>query len=191
MSTNSILRTLKNNDSKNFTQEIIIRQETPRDYQEVYDLVMAAFATADFSDGTEADYLNDIRTKDTFIPELSLVAQTSSNKLVGQIVLYRTLIQTENGDVETLVLSPISVHPDYFRQGIARAMVERASQLAAGMGFTSIFLCGDPIVYRRLGFVPSYSFGIQHIKDPKAEWCMGLKLVPHALSDIFGTINIV
>jgi|GEM_PF-2904033 len=51
---------------------MIIRQETPQDYDEVYSLVERAFATVEGSDATEADYLNSIRTKSTFIPELSL-----------------------------------------------------------------------------------------------------------------------
>lgn len=43
---------------------IIIRQERPADYEEIYALVKEAFATADFSDGTEADYLNEVRFSD-------------------------------------------------------------------------------------------------------------------------------
>jgi len=176
---------------KDFVQGIIIRQERPADYEEIYALVKDAFATADFSDGTEADYLNEVRIKDTFIPELSLVAEATAGKLIGQIVLYRTWIKTDNGALETLVLSPISVHPEYFRQGISRALVNRASQIAVHMGFASVFLCGDPVVYRKLGFVPSYSLNIYHVDDPKAEWCMGRELIPDALTGISGTINIV
>ena len=51
-----------------------IRRENPADYDEVYQLVKTAFAASPDSDGTEQDYLNEIRKKDAFIPELSLVA---------------------------------------------------------------------------------------------------------------------
>ena len=46
--------------------ELIIREETPSDYDEVYAMVKKAFATADHSDGTEQDYLNAVRKKDEF-----------------------------------------------------------------------------------------------------------------------------
>ena len=169
-----------------------IRQECPGDYPEVYELVKAAFATVPYADGDEQDYLNKLREKDVFIPQLSLVAQMA-DKLVGQIVLYEMEIATPGGAVTQLVLSPVSVHPDYFRQGIARAMMERAFDIARALGYTAVFLCGDPEIYRRLGFVPSCMFGIYHVddKDMNADWCMARELVPGALEDITGTIDIL
>ena len=170
---------------------MIIRQECPSDYDEVYRLVRRSFATAAHSDGTEADYLNEVRKKDAFIPELSLVAELDS-KIIGQVVLYKTDITTSGGTITELVLSPICVHPDYFRQGIARAMVEQALRLAKNMGYTAVFLCGEPEIYRRFGFVPSYEFGIFHVMDPEqnAEWCMARELAEDALNRITGTVNI-
>lgn len=104
---------------------MIIRQEQPADYDEIYELVKKAFATST-NDG-EWDYLNELREKDTFIPELSLVAENDDGKLVGQIVLYKTNITTADRVYTELLLSPISVHPDFFRRGIARAMMMKLS----------------------------------------------------------------
>ncbi|MDK2917116.1 MAG: hypothetical protein PWR25_1673 [Euryarchaeota archaeon] len=168
-----------------------IRQECPADYEDVYQLVKRSFATTVHSDGTEADYLNEVRRKETFIPELSLVAEDADGRIVGQIVLYATEIATDSGPITALVLSPISVHPDCFRQGIARAMMDRAFEIARGMGYTAVFLCGEPEIYHGLGFCASYTFGIFHNDDPGAEWCMAKELVPHALAGVRGTIDIV
>ena len=168
-----------------------IRQETPQDYTEVYSLVKQAFATASHSDGTEADYLNGIRKKDIFIPELSLIAEDGTGEIIGQIVLYRTFIKAENSTIPALVLSPISVHPKYFRQGVARAMIDEALARAAAMNFIAVFLCGEPEIYSRLGFTASYKFDIYHKDDPKAEWCMGREIFPGSLLDVAGVINIV
>ncbi len=88
-----------------------IRQEKMSDYNDVYELVKTSFATASYADGTEADYLNDLRNKNTFIPELSLVAEDEHSKIVGQIVLYETNIRMPDKTVTELVLSPICVHP--------------------------------------------------------------------------------
>jgi len=170
---------------------LIIRQERPSDYAEVYELVKVSFATTSHSDGTEPDYLNDLRKKDVFIPELSLVAENDDGRLVGQIVLYRTDITTPEGTLTELVLSPICVHPDYFQRGIARAMIEEALNRAGGMGFRAVFLCGDPDIYGRLGFIPSYRYNIFHTNDKTADWSMVRKLYVGSLAGITGTIDIV
>ena len=168
-----------------------IRQETPSDYEEVYELLKISFATTS-SDG-EWDYLNEVRKKDTFIPELSLVTEDDKGKIIGQIVLYKMKINTPEKELTELVLSPISVHPDHFRKGIARAMTEESFRLAKELGYKAVFLCGDPIIYRKLGFKPSFEYNIIHIDDNtgKAEWCMAHELVKGALKDLAGTINIV
>ncbi|MCL2517723.1 MAG: N-acetyltransferase [Oscillospiraceae bacterium] len=167
---------------------MIIRQETPSDYAEVYRLVKISFATNADDDGTVPDYLNDLREKETFIPELSLVAEIAG-KLVGQIVLYKTTF----GKYTELLLSPISVHPDYFRRGIARAMVDEALRIAKGMGFRAVFLCGNPEIYGRLGFVPTYKYNIFHKNDESktAEWSMVRELYDGALDGITGIIDTV
>ena len=168
-----------------------IRQEQPPDYEEIYHLVQQAFAATTNSDGTEADYLTELRKKETFIPELSLVAEHSDGFLIGQIVLYQTHIITDNGPVHSLVLSPLSVHPDYFRRGIARALMTQAFHTACNMGYHAVFLCGEPAFYQRFGFIASYHLGILHINDSKAEWCMAKELIPGGLKDIHGTVDIV
>ena len=171
---------------------IRIRQEEPADYAEVYALVKAAF-TVDSPGEGEWDYLNEVRKKPSFIPDLSLVAVTDEHQIVGQIVLYETAVTTDRGAFTALVLSPLSVHPDYFRQGIARAMMTYAFVLARHMGYTAVFLCGDPLFYCKMGFRPSSAYGIYHIADEThtAEWCMALELTENALKNIRGTIDIL
>jgi predicted N-acetyltransferase YhbS len=170
-----------------------IRQERSSDYSEVYELVKTSFATISDSDGTEPDYLNELRTKDTFIPELSLVAENDDGTLIGQIVLYKTAIATSRGELIELLLSPICVDPDYFRRGIARALIAEALSLAKEMGFRAVFLCGDPVIYERLGFSPSYQHNIFHKKDKSktADWSMVRELYSGALNGISGTVDTV
>ena len=174
---------------------MIIRQEQPSDYDEVYQLVKESFSTV-YTDDTEPDeheYLNELRKKDCFIPELSLVAEHEDGKLVGQVVLYKTIITTTQEPLTELLLSPICVHPGHFRRGIARAMVEEVLRIAKDMGFRAVFLCGDPETYRRLGFVPSYSYNIFHIDDDTktAPWSMVRELYGGALNGISGTVDTI
>ncbi len=167
-----------------------IRQETPADYEEVYALVKAAFATS--TNEGEWDYLSEVRKKDSFIPELSLVAEDEGGALLGQIVLYRMEIATPSGPVSALLLSPLSVHPAHFRRGIARALMAEAFRIAKGRGETAVFLCGEPDFYHRFGFKGSWEYGIFHVSDEsrRGEWCMALELAPGALSGVRGTIDI-
>ena len=169
---------------------MIIRQETPADYSEVYELVKASFATS--TNEGEWDYLSEVRKKDTFIPELSLVAENNDGKLVGQIVLYKMEITAPERSYTELLLSPISVHPKHFRKGIARAMMQEGFRIAKEMGYGAVFLCGEPDFYHRFGFKSTFEFGILHIADKthKAQWCMALELIAGALNGKAGTINI-
>lgn len=168
-----------------------IRQEEVEDYEDVYELVKKSFATSAHADGTEPDYLNEIRKKDSYIPELSLVMENDDGKLIGQVVLYKTFITSFDIEIAELLLSPICVHPDFFRQGIARAMMEKAFQIAKKMGYSAVFLCGDPNFYQKIGFRPTYEFGIFHVNDEskRAEWCMVRELTVGALKNINGTVN--
>ncbi len=167
-----------------------IRREHPSDYAVVHELVKAAFKHSSHSDGTEADYLDALRTNDAFISELSFVAEHENGEIIGQIVLYKTFVTTLSEPFTALVLSPISVRPDYFRKGVATALMREALETAKELGYTAVFLCGDPSFYNKFGFISSFKYGIYHISDTNkdAPWCMALELFPSALKDIHGTI---
>ena len=167
-----------------------IRQEKTADYDKVCELIKKSFATNSDDDGTTHDYLNELRSKDCFIPELSLIAEENC-EIIGQIVLYKTNIITDNNKITELVLSPICVSPDYFLRGIARTMAEKSFEIAKSLGYKAVFLCGDPKIYRRLGFSPTYEYNIYHITDKNAEWCMVRELISGALDGISGTVDIV
>lgn len=170
---------------------MFIRIEKESDYETVYNMIERAFATTTFSDGTEADYLNDIRKETCFIPELSLVA-VEDEKIVGQVVFYKMKIETPEQVLTQLVLSPLSVDPDYFYRGIGRGLIEEGCNRAQKLGYNAVFLCGDINYYSRFGFNPTYQFGIYHKKDTTrdAQWCMVKELTPGYLNAITGLIDI-
>ena len=89
-----------------------IRQESQKDYKEVYMAVKTAFETAEHSDGNEQDLVVALRNSDSFIPELSLVA-VKEDKIVGYILF--TKIKIEN--YEEIALAPLAVLPEYQKQG--------------------------------------------------------------------------
>ena len=137
-----------------------IRQEQSYDYNLVYQLVKESFLTENHTE--EPDYLNALRTKPEFIPELSLVAETEDGTIVGQIVLYQTTISHNNSQDVQLVVSPLSVSPKCFRRGIGSALLREGLRIAREMGYKAVFLWGNPDFYSKSGFVPSYKYNIFH-----------------------------
>jgi len=61
------------------------------------------------------------------------------------------------------------------------------------MGYKVVFLCGNPELYKKFGFKPSFEYNIFHIDDESknAEWCMAYELVEGSLNGIIGTVDIV
>ena len=92
---------------------MLIRKEEPKDYEIVYSVVKDAFDSAEHSDGNEQDLVNALRKGESFIPELSLVAEING-KIVGHILFTRAMV----GRDAVLVLAPLSVVPKYQRKGI-------------------------------------------------------------------------
>ena len=71
------------------------------------------FQTAEQTDGNEQDLVNALRKSSSFIPELSLAAEING-KIAGHIMFTRLQI----GGHTALALAPLSVLPDYQRQGM-------------------------------------------------------------------------
>ena len=175
--------------------EIFIRPESANEHETVNRIVHVAF-TQDHGINTAEEivgYLKEARKKDTFTPELSLVAMLKNGKIVGQVTLYETDIITESGRNTQLVLSQSAVLPEYRMRGILREMVDFALGRAREMGYGAVFLGGNPNLYGKFGFEPSYKYGIHHEKSEKIEGykngCLVCILIPGALDGVTGTTS--
>ncbi len=82
------------------------------------------------------------------------------DRVVGHVRLTRSWIDAEPRLVEVLVLSPLSVAPEWQRRGIGRALVAHAVAEAERAGTPAIFLEGDPAYYARLGWRPASDLGV-------------------------------
>jgi len=167
-----------------------IRQEQASDYNVVYQLVKESFLTENHTE--EPDYLNALRTKSEFIPDLSLVAETEDGTIVGQIVLYQTTVNYYNSQDVQLVVSPLSVSPKYFRRGVGSALLREGLKIAREMGYKAVFLWGNHNFYSKLGFVPSYKFNIfyKNFQEQKVDFIMVYQLCENALEGKKGMIDI-
>lgn len=161
---------------------MLIRQERPGDYEEVYGLIMEAFASAEHADGNEQNLVKALRKSSAFIPELSLVAEVNG-RLAGHILFTRARV----GDEEALALAPLSVRPEYQRRGIGTALILEGHRIAQSLGFQYILVLGSETYYPRAGYVPAERFGIAVPEGFPAENFMAVKLRKDA-GPIGGTV---
>ncbi len=173
--------------------KIIIRPEKSSEYEEVNKLIYDAFSeqhgvkTGKFM----MEHFIEERQKETFIPELSLVALLENGTIVGEVAIHETDITTEGGKITQLTLSQSAVLPEYRMQGIMRMLVEYALKEAKRMGYGAVFLGGNPKLYARYGFEPSCAYGIYHENREKwgDEGFMVCILKPGALDGVTGTTS--
>ena len=173
--------------------KIIIRPENPSEYEEVNKIICNAFAE---QHGIETGrfmmkHFIEERQKETFIPELSLVAVLENRTIVGEVAIHETDIVTKNGKNTQLTLSQSAVLPKYRMQGIMRMLVEYALNKAKNMGYGAVFLGGNPKLYARFGFEPSSKYGIYHVNRKKwgDEGFMVCILKSGALDGVTGTTS--
>ena len=150
---------------------IEIRQESQKDYEEVYRVVKTAFETAEHSDGNEQDLVVALRNSDSFIPELSLVA-VKDDKIVGYILF--TKIKIENH--EEIALAPLAVLPEYQKQGIGSMLIEQGHKIAKQLGYHYSIVLGSENYYPKFGYIPAIQYGIQAPFDVADENFMAVKL---------------
>lgn len=136
--------------------DITIRRETPADYDAVYDLVREAFASAEHADGDEQNLVVRLRGSESFVPQLSLVAEYGGS-LVGHILFTKAQV----ADATVLVLAPLAVLPDYQRSGIGGRLMEAGHRVARALGYEVAVVVGHPTYYPRFGYVPAAQYGIE------------------------------
>ncbi|MCB0640334.1 MAG: N-acetyltransferase [Phaeodactylibacter sp.] len=165
-----------------------IRQETEAEYSTVGALLAAAFRDDPQSDQTEPQLVARLRRSAAFSSELSLVAERDA-QVLGHILL--TKVHIVNGEQRTMVLSlaPVSVLPDFQRQGIGTALIERAHVIATELGYSVVVLLGHADYYPRFGYEVSEQYGIRFPFEVPAIYCMAKALKPGALEGIPGLIE--
>lgn len=87
---------------------ILIRQETEKDYRLSETVLEKAFKNEEHSDHREQLLVDKLRKSDVFVPELSLVAEING-EIVGHIMLTKLIIKDDERKYKSLALAPVSV----------------------------------------------------------------------------------
>ncbi len=154
---------------------MVIRQENPGDFQNIYAVVRAAFNSAEHADGNEPDLVNALRASNAYLPELELVA-VSDEKIVGHILFTQIRI----GDSIQLALAPLSVLPAYQRRGIGTALIREGHRRARMMGYEYSVVLGSEKYYPQFGYRPAREYGIFPPFDVPENNFMACKLTENA-----------
>ncbi|MGA9225507.1 MAG: N-acetyltransferase [Mesobacillus sp.] len=162
-----------------------IRQESPSDYQDIREVNILAFNNQE----NEAKLVELIRQSENFIPQLSLVAESENQEIIGHILISTITIVTENGKISTLGLAPMAVKPGYQNKGIGSALVSSGLEACQESGYKHIFVLGHPNFYPRFGFVSSKANGINPPFPVPDEVFMALELESGSLSGMHGRIE--
>ena len=128
-------------------QKILIRSETNADVSAINEVTIAAFKTLEISNQTEQFIIKALRAANALT--ISLVAELDG-RIVGHIAFSPVTIS--DGTKNWYGLGPVSVLPEFQRQGIGKALIQEGLSRLKDMNARGCCLVGHPDYYRKFGF---------------------------------------
>jgi putative acetyltransferase len=128
--------------------KIVIRRETDADVRAICEVTVAAFETLEISNHTEQFIIAALRAAKALT--ISLVAE-ADGQVIGHIAFSPLTIS--DGTPNWYGLGPVSVLPQYQRQGIGKALIQEGLSRLKRMNAQGCCLVGHPGYYRKFGFV--------------------------------------
>ncbi len=157
-----------NNDHKNNNHNhknnhnLCIRLERQDEQRTVESLVREAFWNVYRPGCLEHYVLHLLRSDPAFVPELNLVLE-KDGRIIGQNVFVRASIRADDGrQVPILTMGPISIAPEWKRQGYGKLLLDASLKRAAEMGFGAVCFEGNIVFYGKSGFGYASSFGLRY-----------------------------
>lgn len=127
--------------------DVTIRNETGLDVSAISDVTVAAFNTLEISNHTEQFIIEALRADNALT--VSLVAEMDG-RVIGHIAFSPVTIS--DGTPDWYGLGPVSVSPEYQRQGIGKALIREGLTQLREMQARGCCLVGHPEYYRKFGF---------------------------------------
>jgi putative acetyltransferase len=127
--------------------KIVIRNETDADVNAITEVTVAAFKTLEISNHTEQFIITALRAAKALT--ISLVAELDG-RVVGHIAFSSVAIADNTRN--WYGLGPVSVLPEYQRQGIGKALIQEGLSRLKDMNAQGCCLVGHPDYYRKFGF---------------------------------------
>ena len=163
-------------------ENVIIRNETPKDYRAVEELIREAFWNVYKPGADEHYFVHTMRSHPDFIPELAFVLEMDG-EIIGNIMYTKAWLEDEQGErKEILSFGPLCVAPKYQRQKLGKLLIEHSFEAARKMGYDVNINFGNPGNYVSRGFVSCKRKNVSFVRwgnYPTA--LLVAELVPNAL----------
>ncbi len=170
----------------------IIRTEKACDQREVENLTREAFWDVYRPGCVEHYVLNQYRSNPDFIPELNLVMEVEG-KVIGHVMYSKAEIVKDGGSVlPAWTFGPISIHPDFKRQGYGLKLLQFSIEKARTLGIGVLCMEGNIDFYKHAGFVVASTLKIHYHGEPKESevpYFLAQELIPGYLDGVEGTYH--
>jgi predicted N-acetyltransferase YhbS len=155
--------------------KITIRNERSEDYRTVENIAREAFWNLYFPGCNEHVAIYKLRESEDFIPELTFVIE-GDGEILGSIFYSHSRIVSEEGNhIPTISFGPVSILPEYHRQGLGRRLISHSIEQAKKGGHRAIVTLGYPYHYEPYGFKGGKDYGIYM---PDRKFYKGLLVLP-------------
>lgn len=163
-----------------------IRLEEEKDHRIVEEITRDAFWNL-YLPGAEEHYLaHTLRKHPDFIPELTFVIELNG-KVIGSIFYSKAKIVAADGtEYPVISFGPVSIAPEYHRQGYGRQLIEYSITEAKRLGYDAIVIGGFPYHYHTYGFIGTKKYNISMPDGKFYTGIMALPLKAGALDNVSG-----
>jgi putative acetyltransferase len=133
-------------------QDIETRYELPEDWNAIRDIHLCALGEG------EARLVDLLRRRGDVI---GLVA-VAGGRVVGHIMFSPMTVEQAPEGFRAIGLAPLSVLPEFQKQGIGSKLVKAGLQACRGYGYDVMFVLGHTAYYPRFGFSRASDNGIEN-----------------------------
>jgi len=162
---------------------IVIRQEAKSDYKKISEVNDLAFGQPN-----EGLLVEKLRLNPNFINQLSLVA-VNDDKVIGHILFFPIIIKENENKHDSLALAPMSVLPDFQKQGVGSKLILEGLRIAKILKHKSVIVLGHKDYYPKFGFLGASNWGIKAPFDVPDEVFMAMELTENGLWEVSGVVQ--
>lgn len=161
------------------SSDLRIRDETTDDVPRTFSVVEAAFGQR-----LQADLVDALRRSAD--PRLSLVAELR-REIAGHVFFSPVTIEAADAP-PAAQLSPVSVLPAHQGRGVGGELIRTGLSRCLALGWSAVFLVGNPAYYARFGFRMAGPLGFSY-PGPMDPHLQVLELEPGALDGVVGRVR--
>lgn len=166
--------------------EVLIQKIIEKDFFQTEIITRESFWNLYRPGCVEHLILHNLRKSKSYISELDLGA-VFGNELIGHIISTKAkVVDSQNSEHQVLCVGPLSVLPEFQKQGTGSELMKYAIATARESGFTGMILFGNPDYYHRFGFRNAQEYGITTKDGENFEPFMALELQNNGLANVKG-----